>query len=314
MLHAPASGAIPVTPVLSGVIAVLLVATAGVVALGGLTRWWAVFDDPVLNALVCDAYRQNLTLREAGFRVLQARAQLGIARGELFPQYQALTGGFVQRALSHEIANRQFIQERFFSTWSYDFGLSWELDFWGRVRRAIEAADANLDASVANYDDVLVTLLGDVAANYVQLRIQEQQLKYLQANVKLQKDTLGIAQARFKGGLASELDPDQAQSNLSQTESQIPALRAQLRQANNQLSILLGIPPEDLQPRLGASDIPTAPVDAVVGIPADLLRRRPDVRRAERQAAAERSRVREVRLMRPRRTHHETIQRVLHRF
>src|SRR5262249_49160679 len=146
---------------------------------------------------------------------------------------------------------------------------------------------ATLDASVENYDAVLVTLLGDVATAYVQIRTLQAQIKLTQANADLQRKTLVIAVARFKGGTATELDVDQAQSNLSQTESQIPQLRIQLRHANNQLSILLGIPPADLPPRLGAADRPSAPVDVAAGIPADLLRRRPDVRKAERQAAAQ---------------------------
>ncbi|MCE9567357.1 MAG: efflux transporter outer membrane subunit [Planctomycetes bacterium] len=251
-----------------------------------LSRWWTVFNDPVLNALVCDAYRQNLTLREAGFRVLQARAQLGIARGEFFPQTQVATGSFNQRAVSVEVANRNATPDRFFATWAYGFGLNWELDFWGRFRRAIESSAAQLDASVAEYDDVLVTLLGDIATAYVQLRTQEQQLEYLKTNVKLQRDTLSIAKAQFKGGQVSELDPDQSQSTLSQTESQVPQQEIQIRQTTNRLCVLLGIPPEDLQKRLGAGAIPTAPPEVVANTPADLLRRRPDVRRNEREAAS----------------------------
>ncbi len=251
-----------------------------------LSRWWTVFNDPVLNALICDAYRQNLTLREAGFRVLQARAQLGVARGEFFPQTQAATGSFNQKAVSVEVANRNATPDRFFGTWSYGFGINWELDFWGRFRRAIESADDQLDASVADFDDALVTMLGDIATNYVQLRTQEQQLEYLRANVKLQKDTLAIAQAQFKGGQVSELDLDQSQSTLSQTESDVPQQEILIRQTTNKLCVLLGIPPEELQKRLGAAPIPTAPPEVVAGAPIDLLRRRPDVRRAERQAAS----------------------------
>jgi len=134
---------------------------------------------------------------------------------------------------------------------------------------------------------VLVTLLGDVATNYVTIRRVEEQIKLAKANVELQRKTLEIAEARFKGGTATELDVDQAQSNLSQTQSEIPQFEVQLRLASNQLCILLGIPPSDLQTRLGAGAIPVAPVDVAVGIPADLLRRRPDVLRAERQAAAQ---------------------------
>jgi NodT family efflux transporter outer membrane factor (OMF) lipoprotein len=177
--------------------------------------------------------------------------------------------------------------KRFYGQWEYGFNLSWELDFWGRYRRAVEAADATLDASVENYDAVLVTLLGDVATNYVIIRRVEEQIKLAKANVDLQRKTLEIAQARFKGGTATELDVDQAQSNLSQTESEIPQFEVQLRQASNQLCILLGIPPLDLQTRLGTGAIPAAPVDVALGIPADLLRRRPDVVRAERLAAAQ---------------------------
>jgi NodT family efflux transporter outer membrane factor (OMF) lipoprotein len=260
-----------------------------------LSKWWTVFNDPALDSLVCSAYRQNISLRQAGFQILQARAQRNIAIGNLFPQTQQATGDYTRNAISTEVANRNLqggtltsVQlQRFFQQWDFGFNLSWELDFWGRYRRAVENAEATLDASVENYDAVLVTLLGDVATAYVQIRTLQAQIKLTQANVDLQRKTLEIAVARFKGGTATELDVDQAQSNLSQTESQIPQLKIQLRQQNNQLAILLGIPPEDLLPRLGAADIPAAPTDVAAGIPADLLRRRPDVRKAERQAAAQ---------------------------
>jgi NodT family efflux transporter outer membrane factor (OMF) lipoprotein len=244
-----------------------------------LSTWWNVFNDPILSSLICDAYRQNLTLREAGFRVLEARAQLGIAVGEIFPQQQYASGGFKEQTVSVEVANRQATPQRYFGTWANGFGLTWELDFWGRFRRAIEAADDLLDASVENYDDVLVTLLGDVALNYVQLRTLEQELEYLRANVALQRETLSIARAQFQGGQVSELDVDQAESTLYRTESQIPQVQISIRQTANRLCILLGIPVENLQARLGPGPIPTAPPDVAVGMPADLLRRRPDVRR-----------------------------------
>jgi NodT family efflux transporter outer membrane factor (OMF) lipoprotein len=265
-----------------------------------LSKWWKVFtiektengkkvqiSDLVLDSLICSAYRQNLTLRQAGFQILMARAQRNIAIGNLFPQTQQATGDYTRNAVSRETANRSFIQKRFYQQWDFGFNLSWELDFWGRYRRAVESAEDTLDASVENYDAVLVTLLGDVATAYVQIRTLEAQIKLTQANVDLQRKTLEIAVARFKGGTITEADPDQAETNLWQTESQIPQLKIQLRQANNQLSILLGIPPEDLLPGLGPAGIPTVPVDVAVGIPADLLRRRPDVLRAERQAAAQ---------------------------
>jgi NodT family efflux transporter outer membrane factor (OMF) lipoprotein len=255
------------------------------------SHWWTVFNDPVLNDLVRVGYAQNLTLREAGFRVLQARATLGIAVGELFPQDQFMTGDYTRRGVSENVANRIATPQRWFSTWNYGFGLAWELDFWGRFRRAIEAADDSLDASVEDYDDVLVTLIGDVAANYVRYRTLEQQLAFARENVKLQTDILNIATARFKGGQTSKLDVNQAQSNLSSTQTLIPQLEISIRETNDKLCILLGIPAEDLRNRLGQAPIPTAPPSVAVGIPADLLRRRPDVRRAEREAAAQCARI-----------------------
>jgi NodT family efflux transporter outer membrane factor (OMF) lipoprotein len=254
-----------------------------------LCHWWTVFNDPALDSLICCAYRQNLSLREAGFRVLEARAQLGITTGNLFPQSQFMSGDFTRGKFSTKTAGQSTsaIVRPFFDQWDYGFTLNWELDFWGRFRRAIESNSDLLDASVEDYDDILVTLLGDVATNYVQLRTLQKRIEYAQANVDLQRETLIITEARFKAGTTSELDVYQARSTLEQTEAQIPELEIALRQANNQICILLGIPPEELQVKLGPGSIPTAPPEVAVGIPADLLRRRPDVRRAERQAAAQ---------------------------
>jgi NodT family efflux transporter outer membrane factor (OMF) lipoprotein len=255
-----------------------------------LSHWWTVFNDPVLNALIQDACQQNLSLRQAGLRVLQARYQLGIATGELFPQQQGASGSYLhtERA-GGGLANSGSFggSNRVFDQWSFGFNLAWELDFWGRFRRAVLASEDQLDASVANYDDVLVTLLGDIATNYVQMRVFEQQIELARANVQLQQDALDAAQSKLDAGLTSDLDTDQAQSNLSQTKAQIPLLEIARRQAANRLCVLLGIPPISLQDRLGTRAIPTAPVDVAIGIPAQLLARRPDVRRAEYQAAAQ---------------------------
>ncbi len=252
-----------------------------------LSHWWTAFNDPALTALVAEAYRQNLTLREAGFRVLEARAQLGIAIGNFFPQTQNMQGDYTRKGVSVTVANRVATPQRWFSQWDYGYNLAWELDFWGRFRRAIEAAEDSLDASVENYDDVLVVLLGELARSYVRLRTLEQQIAYVRTNVELQKIALGIAQARFKGGQATELDPDQAESILAQTEALIPQFEAEHRVENDLMCTLLGIAPEELLKRIGQAPIPTVPVEVAVGIPAELLSRRPDVRRAERQAAAQ---------------------------
>jgi NodT family efflux transporter outer membrane factor (OMF) lipoprotein len=253
--------------------------------------WWTVFNDPVLNDLVQEAHRQNLTLREAGYRVLRARAELGIATGKLFPQKQDMHGDFERRNLSNEAANRFGTPQLNYDQWDLNFGLAWELDFWGRFRRAIEASAAELDASVEDYDAVLVTLLGDVATEYVRIRTLQQRIAYARENIRLQGETFKIATARFKGGEVSELDANQAQSDLSRTEALIPQLEIPLRAASNRLCILLGMPPEELTRRLGDAPIPIAPEVVAIGIPAELLRRRPDVRRAERKAAAQCARI-----------------------
>jgi NodT family efflux transporter outer membrane factor (OMF) lipoprotein len=270
-----------------------------------LSEWWKVFNDPVLDDLVCQAYRQNLSLREAGFRVLQARALYGVTVGQLFPQAQsasgnytrtatslaALTGGSFGSFLGGPGAAAPPAFNAYFGQVALNFGLAWELDFWGRFRRSIEASSADLDASVENYDDVLVTLLGDVATNYVQLRVVQQQIELLHENARLQRETIKIAQARFDLGKSTELDLAQAKTTLAQTLAQVPQKQITVRLATNRLCVLLGVPPEELESRLAKRSIPEGPKETAVGIPADLLRRRPDVRRAERQAAAESARI-----------------------
>ncbi|MFO0944744.1 MAG: efflux transporter outer membrane subunit [Planctomycetota bacterium] len=256
-----------------------------------LREWWKVFNDPVLNALVARAYQQNLTLREAGFRVLEARARRGIAVGNLFPQTQEAFGGYDRYKISGASTLSSYTREEFFSVWSGGFNLAWELDFWGRFRRAVEAADADLDASVEFYDQVLVTLIGDVATTYIQIRTLEQRIRFARDNVVLQGENLKIAQAKFSAGQTTQVDVDQAKSDLGQTQASIPPLQVSLREAQNQLCILLGEPPHQLNLELGAGPIPKSPPQAIVGIPGDLLRRRPDVRHAERLLAGQSARI-----------------------
>ena len=253
-----------------------------------LSRWWGVFNDPILNRLVDCAYQQNLTLRQAGFRVLEARAQLAIAKGELFPQTQQASGAYQRVAGNSLASSTPSPAGKFFNNWNYGFNLAWELDFWGRLRRAITAGEDNLDASVANYDQVLVTMLGDIAQNYVEIRTDQEQIKYLRANVKVQQLVFNYFDARLKAGYkVSNLDWGQAKQTLKQTEAQIPPLETDARQAANRLCTLLGIPASDLEGLLGTGPIPTVPPTVAIGIPAELVRRRPDVRQAERLAAAQ---------------------------
>jgi NodT family efflux transporter outer membrane factor (OMF) lipoprotein len=253
----------------------------------GLNLWWTVFNDPTLNHLVECAYRQNLTLREAGFRILEARAERGIATGKLFPQTQTSSGGYTRDGISETVANHVGTPARWFDQWNYGFGFGWELDFWGRFRRAVEAADAELNASVEDYDDVLVTLLADVGTNYIEIRTLERRLELARAGVQLFGEILKIPEARYKADAKNRVNYDLAKANLAQAQALVPKLEIAHRQAQNRLCILLGMPPQDMDQDLGAGAIPKPPLEAAVGIPADLLRRRPDVRRAERQAAAQ---------------------------
>jgi NodT family efflux transporter outer membrane factor (OMF) lipoprotein len=247
--------------------------------------WWNVLNDPVLSRLIEIAYEQNLTLRIAGVHVLEARAQLGIAIGELYPQQQQFTSSVTYQRIP--ISNTPVLANTF---WSDAFALqsSWEIDVWGKLRRAVESADDTFLASVANYDDVLVSLTGDVAATYVQIRTTQTQIAIARDNIEKQRLAVQIAQSRYEGGAATKRDVYQATNVLGSTEAAVPQLTIQLEQSKNALSVLLGMEPGHMDALLsGVSEIPTAPPEVAVGIPADLLRRRPDVRRAELQAAAQ---------------------------
>ena len=252
-------------------------------------RWWTVFHDPTLDRLIDIAYHQNLTLLAAGTRVLEARAVLGVSIGEFYPQTQQVGANVGYNQASsvdptsnpvHELGNY----------WRASLGtqIVWELDFWGKFRRGVESADASYLASIATYDDVLVTLVADVATSYVGIRTFQQQIHIAQENVVKQKRALQIARDRFHGGTSTALDVYQAQNVLAQTESTIPQLTAQLQQGQAALLVLLGMAPESLDALLaGPPTIPAPPRIVVLGIPADLIRRRPDIRSAELQAAAQ---------------------------
>jgi NodT family efflux transporter outer membrane factor (OMF) lipoprotein len=258
-----------------------------------LDEWWKVFNDKTLNRLVIDAYRQNLDLRTAGTRILAARAQRNIAAGNLFPQKQEARLDIDRFGVSGNIANLPPGFTRFFDNNAVGFNLQWEIDFWGRFRRGIEAADAELDATIENYDDVLVLLLAEVASNYVQYRTSQQRLAYAVENIEQQSRLVKAAEDRLKGGVGDspKLDQAQSRSNLTNTLALKEQLEIGLRLANNRLCILLGIPVRDLAPELGKAPIPETPPEVAVGMPVELLRRRPDLRRAERLVAAQSARI-----------------------
>ncbi len=246
-------------------------------------RWWRVFNDPVLDTLVRTARAQNLDLQIAGLRVLEARARLGIVTGSLYPQSQTLPGNY-----SYNRGEKTRFTSRYFNQAGVGFDAGWELDFWGKFRRGIESADASLVANIAGYDDVLVTLTAEVARNYVLIRTLEERIRLARENIVIQQRSLELTRNQFETGSVTELDMQQATTQLRNTQALVPNLLISLEQAQHALSILMGMPPQDLRAMLGnATHIPTAPAEVAVGIPADLLRRRPDIRQAELQAAAQ---------------------------
>ncbi len=254
--------------------------------------WWNLFNDPTLTELIRRASTANLPLQIAAERVIEARALLGVARGTLWPQQQEMKGSYTRNKFSGEAFPwGRFPLRREFDDWSIGFQAAWELDFWGRYRRMIEAAEANVEAQEASYDEMLVILQAEVATNYIQLRSFDERLALARENLDLQQKTLEIVRARFQAGLVSGLDLHQAETIVAQTESLIPLLEVGRRRAENRLCTLLGIPPQDLDPLLGSGEIPQPPAEVVIGLPADLLRQRPDVRRAERLVAAQSARV-----------------------
>ena len=254
-------------------------------------EWWGVFNDPVLDTLIEKAYQQNLDLQGAGLRILQARAELGVAIGGQYPQTQEMQASALMTQNSQNSSLTGGLNN---FSYVYNLGLdaAWELDFWGRFRRGVESANASLYATYANFDDVLVSLIAEVARTYTQIRTFELQLVFARSNVKMQEKSFEIATDRYEGGATSELDPTMAKALFKQTQASIPQFEAGLRQAKNALAILLGIPPIEIQNILGPpKPIPTAPPEVAVGIPADLLLRRPDIRRIELAAAAQSARI-----------------------
>lgn len=251
------------------------------------TDWWRLLGDPALDQLVELAYQQNNSVKIAGLRVLEARAQLDIARGNRFPQSQVVSGQAAAVGASENAANTA-AGDLSYTQYSLGAGVAWEIDFWGKFRRSIEAADASYLASVAARDQVMVLVTAQVCATYLSIRTLEETLRITEQNIDLQQRSFEIVDVQFKNGSTSELDVLQARTLLMSTKSTVPAQQTELYKARHALSTLLGVPPGDLGELLdGKSSIPTLPANLRVGLPADLLRRRPDVRQAEYLAMAQ---------------------------
>jgi NodT family efflux transporter outer membrane factor (OMF) lipoprotein len=252
--------------------------------------WWTNFDDPTLDRLIGLAYRQNPGLQQTGVNVLRARAQLGAAIGSLYPQQQQGFGQYQyhNRGTNDDGSLAVGIDDLSYRTLQYGLTATWEIDFWGKFRRAVESADENFLASISNYDAALVSLTSTVATTYVDIRTTEERLRVVRENVKVQEENLRIARARFENGETSERDVAQATSQLGETQGQIPPLEVSLAQNKNALAALLGLTPARLGAELSEDgSIPAAPRQIAAGIPRDLLRQRPDVRQAEQVAAGE---------------------------
>jgi len=263
---------------------------------GGDNReWWKSFNDPALESLIQYAYENNPTLEIAGLRVYEGRANLGIASGLKYPQFQQLRGSIDRIELSENgdpIGNLPQpvidASDTSFTNYRLGFDAVWELDFWGRYSRIEQAAVASLAARTAAYDAVLVSLTGEVASTYILLRTLEERLAVARVNEQIQQRGLEISSVRFRNELTTELDPSQARVLLKNTQARIPRLEVALRQAENALSQLLGMTPGGVRSIIGGSAaIPETPATIAVGLPADLLRRRPDIRQAEFLAASQ---------------------------
>ena len=253
--------------------------------------WWSEFKDPILDRLIQQAVAANPSLQEACFRVLEARARRGVVTGERFPTIDG-TGSYSFKRISENSTPFALISQDSFSLFSTGFDATWELDLWGKYRRAIEAADAEIAVTKNDYNFVLLTLLGDVAATYVELRMYQERIVVAYQNLSVQERTLHLAQARHGAGLTKPLDVAQAKSSLHATKASIPALEIGLEQAENRLCTLLGEAPRSLRERLGTTQrIPDSPPELALGAPAGLLRRRPDIRSAESKVVAESARI-----------------------
>jgi len=254
--------------------------------LQALASWWSTLNDPILTSLVERVIEGNLDLRQARARVREARARRGISEAGRFPTVDASGSARLIRG-SEETGSGE---ER--ELYAAGFDAAWELDLFGGKRRAVEAAEAGLQASEEDLRDVLVSLTAEVALNYVEVRSFQTRLSVAKANLDAQTETYDITKWRFQAGLATQLDVEQAKYSLAQTRANIPGLQIGLEQAKNRVSVLLGQPPGSLEDALAEhKPIPVAALEVAVGVPADALRRRPDVRRAERQLAAQTAQV-----------------------
>ncbi|HTP84248.1 MAG TPA: efflux transporter outer membrane subunit [Alphaproteobacteria bacterium] len=267
-----------------------------------VAAWWASFQDPTLTVLIERAAASNLDLRQAVLRIAEARAQRDIASSGFWPSLDA-NGSYTRQRVSDKTALTSLLAghgtsaappglENPFNQYQYGFDASWEIDLFGRIRRSVEAADADGAASVENSRDVLVSLVGEVARIYIDLRGAQLRLTILEDNLKTQRDALDLARDRRNAGTGIDLDVANAAAEVASTEARIPTAKTQIAVDINQLSFLLALEPDALRAELAAArPVPPVPPQVPVGLPADLVRRRPDIRTAEAELHAATARV-----------------------
>ena len=252
-----------------------------------LAEWWRALEDPILDELISAARLENNNIKIAGLRVLESQARLNIAVGNQYPQQQVLAGDVTAIGVSENTAGG-VTTDTSFTEFNVGASVVWEIDFWGRFRRGVEAADADLLASIASYDDAMVLVTAQVADIYALIRSTEEQLKLARESYAIQERSYEIAEILYRNGSNSELDALQARTQLLATAAVIPNLELALQQFKNALATLLGRNPGNVDNLLkGQGVLPDLPESMAVGIPANMLRQRPDVRRAELQALAQ---------------------------
>ena len=251
-----------------------------------LAGWWTTLNDPALSSLMDRAVSGNLDLKKATSRIREARARRGIAKADLLPTLDS-TGSAKWSHTSKDTGSGKTSD-----LYTANFDAGWELDIFGGVRRSVEAAEADLQASEENLRDVLVSLLAEVALNYIDVRTSQVQISVAEANLEAQSETYQLTQWRNEAGLSDELAVQQARYSLENTRALIPTLRIGLEEAMNRIAVLLGEQPGNVHPELEKREpIPVTPLNIAAGVPADLLRRRPDVRQTERELAAQTARI-----------------------
>ena len=260
-----------------------------------LASWWTTLNDPALSELIDRAIKGNLDLKKAAARVREARAQLGVTRAGFFPSIDAT--GSATRSLSS--ANMGVVSPTtgtssgiYTNLFSVGFDATWEIDVFGGVRRSVEAAEGDAGAAREKLHDTLVSLLAETATNYVSVRAYQARIAVVEANIESQKGTFELVMWRNQAGLADELAVEEARYNLENTKSQLPTLRTGMEEAMNRIAVLLGEKPGAIHgvlERPGA--VPVIPPKVAVGVPADIIRRRPDIRQAERELAAQTARI-----------------------